>query len=177
MHSFCHMGGHEEVELCSGLERLKQEHGPLREQMHDFFELAQTIGNHDEVQDWKERLLALRKNVLAFIYELDPHSEREEGVLFPMMARYIGRTSGPIAVMEYEHEQAKQRIASFLTKTAELPETTDRESAMELADMVIQAYHILSEHFMKEENVLFPMAERMLSDKEKEELAEKISQI
>jgi regulator of cell morphogenesis and NO signaling len=67
MHSFCHMGGHEEVELCSGLERLKQEHEPLREQMHDLFELAQTIGNNAEVQNWKERLLALRENVLAFI--------------------------------------------------------------------------------------------------------------
>jgi regulator of cell morphogenesis and NO signaling len=94
-----------------------------------------------------------------------------------MMAQYIGRTSGPIAVMEYEHEQAKQRIASFLTKTEELPETVDRESAMELANMVIQAYHILSEHFMKEENVLFPMAERLFSEEEKEELSEKISKI
>ena len=177
MHSFCHMGGHEEVELCQGLQRLKQEHEPLRKQKQYLFELAQAIGGDAGVQNWKERLLALRKNVQVFINELDPHSEREEGVLFPMMAQYIGRTSGPIAVREYEHDQAKQRITSFLAKTAELPETVDRDSAMALADKIIQAYHILTEHFMKEENVLFPMAERLLSDEEKEELAEKISQI
>lgn len=34
----------------------------------------------------------------------------------------------------------------------------------------VEAHHILDEHFMKEENVLFPMAERLLSDGEKEEL-------
>lgn len=119
----------------------------------------------------------MRESVQAFVHELDPHSEREEGVLFPMMAQYIGRTSGPIAVMEYEHDQAKQRLASFLEKTAELPEAVGRDGAAALADMVIDAYHILAEHFMKEENVLFPMAERLLSDEEKETLAEKISRI
>lgn len=177
MHSFCHMGGQEEVKLCAGLERLKQEHGPLRELKQRMLELAQAIVGDEEKQNWKERLLVLRESVQALVNELDPHSEREEGVLFPMMAQYIGRTFGPIAVMEYEHDQAKQRLASFLTKTAELPETVGRESAAVLANEVIEAYHILAEHFMKEENVLFPMAERLLSDEEKEELAEKISQI
>ncbi|MFC4184309.1 hemerythrin domain-containing protein [Saccharococcus thermophilus] len=173
----CHMGGQEEVKLCAGLERLKQEHGPLRELKQRMFELAQEIVGDEEERNWKERLLVLRESVQALVTELDPHSEREEGVLFPMMAQYIGRTFGPIAVMEYEHDQAKQRLASFLTKTAELPETVDRESAAALANEVIEAYHILAEHFMKEENVLFPMAERLLSDEEKEELAEKIGQI
>jgi regulator of cell morphogenesis and NO signaling len=177
MHSCCHMDGQEEVKLCAGLQRLKQEHGPLREQKQRLLELAQAIVGDEEGQNWRERLLALRESVQAFVNELDPHSEREEGVLFPMMAQYIGRTFGPIAVMEYEHDQAKQRLASFLAKTAELPETVGRESAAALANEVIGAYHILAEHFMKEENVLFPMAERLLSDEEKEELAKKISQI
>lgn len=178
MHSFCcHMGGQEEVELCAGLQRLKQEHGPLREQKQRLFERAQAIAGAKEEKNWREWLLALRESVQVFVNELDPHSEREEGVLFPMMAQYIGRTSGPIAVMEYEHEQAKQRLASFLAETAELPETVDRDRAAALANVVIDAYHILAEHFMKEENVLFPMAERLLSAEEKEELAEKISQI
>lgn len=178
MHSFCcHMGGQEEVKLCAGLQRLKQEHGPLREQKQRLLERAQAIVGDKEEQNWRERLLALRESVQAFVNELDPHSKREEGVLFPMMAQYIGRTSGPIAVMEYEHDQAKQRLASFLAETAELPATVDRDSAAALANVVIDAYHILAEHFMKEENVLFPMAERLLSAEEKEELAEKINQI
>jgi regulator of cell morphogenesis and NO signaling len=46
-----------------------------------------------------------------------------------------------------------------------------------LAALIKSAYLILTEHFAKEENVLFPMAERMLSDDEKEKLYQKIQEI
>ncbi|WP_338151918.1 hypothetical protein [Mesobacillus campisalis] len=42
------------------------------------------------------------------------------------------------------------------------------------ATLVKQAYYTLVDHFSKEENVLFPMAERMLTEAEKQELAERI---
>jgi regulator of cell morphogenesis and NO signaling len=45
------------------------------------------------------------------------------------------------------------------------------------AELIRDAYYILTEHFSKEENVLFPMAERMLTNEEKEELYQKIQQI
>jgi len=174
MHSFCHMGGPEGVKLCAGLAQLKQEHGPLRAQMEQVFAAAEAIGRGEDGRNWREPLADLREKVESFVAVLDPHSEREEGVLFPMMAEYIGRTTGPIAVMEYEHEQAKARLALFLEKTAQLPENIDSGQALTLAGAVIEAHHILDEHFMKEENVLFPMAERLLSDAEKEELFARI---
>ncbi|ANB59876.1 hemerythrin HHE cation binding domain protein [Anoxybacillus amylolyticus] len=71
-------------------------------------DLAQQIGENNDIADWKEALLALREHVQSFLANLDPHFEGEAGVLFPMMAKYIGRTPGSIAVMEYEHDQAKQ---------------------------------------------------------------------
>ncbi|KZE97688.1 Iron-sulfur cluster repair protein YtfE [Geobacillus stearothermophilus] len=170
MHSFCHMGGPEGVKLCAGLAQLKQEHGPLRAQMEQVLAAAEAIGQGADDRNWRGPLADLREKVESFVAVLDPHSEREEGVLFPMMAKYIGRTTGPIAVMEYEHEQAKARLSMFLEKTAHLLETVDSEQALTLAGAVVEAHHILDEHFMKEENVLFPMAERLLSDGEKEEL-------
>ncbi|MGP3561423.1 MULTISPECIES: hemerythrin domain-containing protein [Geobacillus] len=175
MHSFCHMGGPEGVKLCAGLAQLKQEHGPLRAQMEQLLATAEAIGQGAD-RNWREPLAELRKKTASFVAVLDPHSEREEGVLFPMMAEYIGRTSGPIAVMEYEHEQAKARLSMFLEKTTHLPETVDSEQALTLAGAVIEAHHILDEHFMKEENVLFPMAERLLSAEEKEELLARINE-
>ena len=33
-----------------------------------------------------------------------------------MMEVYIGKSGGPIAVMEYEHEQAKGFISEFIEK-------------------------------------------------------------
>lgn len=173
----CVMAHDGDVQLCPALQQLKDEHGPLNEQKRELFEMAQQIGQGEQVSNWKEELLNLREKVQFFIERLDPHSEREEGVLFPMMAQYIGRTSGPIAVMEYEHDQAKRNIAAFLEQSASLSDSVDRETAKQLAFYVINAHHILTEHFMKEEHVLFPMAEKLLSNDEKEELAQKIQAI
>ncbi|MGG3962635.1 hemerythrin domain-containing protein, partial [Geobacillus stearothermophilus] len=66
-------------------------------------------------------------------------------------------------------------MSIYIEKTAQLPENIDSRQALTLAGAVIEAYHILDEHFMKEENVLFPMAERLLSDAEKEELFARIN--
>lgn len=112
-----------------------------------------------------------------FIADLGPHSDREEGVLFEMMGQYIGRTSGPIAVMEYEHDRAKALIGTYLTRTAEEGAEFSENEILELAAQIKEAYYTLTEHFAKEENVLFPMAQRMLSEDEKEDLYRRIREI
>jgi regulator of cell morphogenesis and NO signaling len=168
-------GGSSNVELCAPLAQLKREHGPLREQMEAFHEMALEFNSFEDSTDWRSKLKELDLKVTAFISELDPHSEREEGVLFPMMARYIGKDTGPIAVMEYEHDQAKSNLRQFRTgmKSTDL-QAMDLDKAHELAGYAQKAYSILSDHFMKEENVLFPMAQQMLTDEEKEQLAREI---
>lgn len=156
--------------LCEGLQRLKDEHPPLRKQMEELFKEAQAIGDDAGVEDWEAPLRALEEKVKIFVAELDPHSKREEDVLFPLMAKHIGREMGPIAVMEYEHEQAKTRLTGFLATMASLTGPIKADTARRIAGEVAEAVQILFDHFMKEENVLFPMAERILSDAEKEEL-------
>lgn len=166
-------GGMPSAELKSkGLRHLKEEHPPLRSQMEGLFSLTQKIDKDIDIDVNFQELIT---KVKEFQAALDPHSEREEGVLFPMMGTYIGTTSGPIAVMEYEHDQAKAHIKSFLEQAAGSPASPDE--LKKLAGYIQNAYFILTEHFNKEENVLFPMAERMLSDEEKEELYQRIQEI
>ncbi|WP_243291474.1 hemerythrin domain-containing protein [Bacillus sp. FJAT-47783] len=165
----CGMMRDEPVELCPPLKQLKQEHGPLNEKKYALFVEAEKISKGEE-KEVQQALQRLRENVQQFFQELELHSHREEEVLFPMVARYIGKDVGPIAVMEYEHDQAKEYIMTFLKKT----ETINAHDAKDLASYVINAYNILTDHFSKEEQVLFPMAEKLLSNKEKEELAKKL---
>ena len=165
-------GGMPQAELSEGLKQLKSEHPPLLEQLEKLYTLTQNI---DQELNVEEDFIELIEQVKAFKAALDSHSEREEGVLFPMMGTYIGTTSGPIAVMEYEHDQAKANIGSFLTN-AEVTEASTEEKKR-LAELIQNAYFILTEHFSKEENVLFPMAERMLTDEEKAELYKRIQEI
>ncbi|GAB7388134.1 hypothetical protein BSNK01_19710 [Bacillaceae bacterium] len=172
-HSHMMQGGGA-VSLCPALEQLRREHMPLRQQMEDFYKEAQGIGRDPQVDDWQGRIRELREKVARFASDLDPHSEKEENFLFPMMAKYIGREAGPIAVMEYEHEQAKKNLEMFLEKSERLSQPLGQQQATELAAYAVRAYNILADHFTKEEHVLFPMAEQILSQGEKEELAAKI---
>lgn len=167
-------GGSGEVELCSGLKQLKEEHPPLLSQLEGLLAEVRKIEKGDNINETFTRLTERTKK---FIADLGPHSDREEGVLFEMMGQYIGRTSGPIAVMEYEHDRAKALIGTYLTRTAAEGAEFSENEILELAAQIKEAYYTLTEHFAKEENVLFPMAQRMLSEDEKEELYRRIREI
>lgn len=162
--------------LCPGLEQLKKEHVPLTRQMENFYELTQLM-DQNETEATHGKLQQLYKQVQQFVSELEPHSEREEGILFEMVAAYIGRENGPIVVMEYEHDQAKNHLRQFLLVANQVGPTTDIAKIRAIADHAAKAYLILSEHFMKEENILFPLAEQFLSPEEKLDLEVKIKSI
>ncbi|WP_027086249.1 hemerythrin domain-containing protein [Cohnella panacarvi] len=158
-----------EIALCAPLQLLWNEHAPLRAMMDTFNETAQ------KVMTYEGSLLALfnllREQVAAFTLELKAHARKEDDVLFPMMAAHIGREFGPIAVMEHEHVQAEMNLERFLEAAGPDGTELDDEEAKFIAGYAAFAYSILTQHFNKEENVLFPMAERMLSEEEKARLA------
>lgn len=172
----CHSMG-EEVSLSPAFSQLKKEHVLLREQMEPLYQLALVIGEDNGVTDWRDALINLKETAVDFQQQLDLHSQREENFVFPAIANYIGRETGPIAVMEYEHEAAKKNLESFMTKTGQMTESVSAEQAKEIAIFMIDAYTVLSDHFMKEENVLFPMGERLLSNDEKDYLEKMIQTI
>ncbi len=165
------MAGDGQGVLSEGLKQLKSEHPPLLDKLEVLLGLCTSVEKDDNPV---EAFAKLRPAVIEFFNELEPHSEREEGVLFEMMAAYIGREMGPIAVMEYEHDRAKSLIGAFLGNTENGHGHHTEEMMKQDAILVKQAYFTLVDHFSKEENVLFLMAERMLTEAEKQELAERI---
>lgn len=168
------MLGNTSVHLSEGLQQLKNEHPPLLNKLAELLQICMKIENGENM---RENFVKLRPSVIEFFDELEPHSEREEGVLFEMMAAYIGRETGPIAVMEYEHDRAKSLIGTFLKNTENGSDGYSEDQMKEGAALVKEANYTLVDHFSKEENVLFPMAERMLTEEEKRELLERIRAI
>ncbi len=89
---------------------------------------------------------------------LGPHAGLENELLFPALEAVMGE-SGPVAVMREEHDLIESSLTSVL-------ESNDLTLATQsLAAVLRQA----REHFAKEEQVLFPMAAKILG---KESLAE-----
>lgn len=154
---------------CQPLRELLNEHPPLREQMEQFRSSAMSIKQKETETYIKDELEVLYHQMRRFKVEIDLHSMKEEDGLFEMMVTHIGRQGGPIAVMEEEHRIAKQHIASYFDKYCS-NDSHANEQARILADHVLVVYQTLTDHFMKEEQILFPMAEQMLSDDEKETL-------
>ena len=160
--------GNEIVELSKGLAQLKSEHPPLLNLLSELLTICKKV----ETQDEKEPLFAkLVEDVKSFSEKLEYHSTREEDYLFRKMEEYLGVGVGPIVVMEYEHEEAKRNIHQFFEKAKE---QLSAEEMIESVSLIINANYTLVNHFAKEENVLYPMAEKMLSIEEKEELKVKL---
>lgn len=161
------------IQLCAGLAALKQEHISLRQKMEKLYLVAEEIAESKQSADWGKDVMILHELTSRFNDQLDPHSVLEEDFLFPMMAAYIGRNSGPVAVMEFEHDNAKQNLQDFFNGIKQLNMPAGEKEAKKLANYVMEACSILACHFMKEESVLFPMAQQMLSAEEKARLDQK----
>ncbi|MDF2790692.1 MAG: hypothetical protein K0S80_3793, partial [Neobacillus sp.] len=112
----------------------------------------------------------LYERVSAFNDKLKDHSKREEGALFPMITRHLGANDRTIEEMEAEHMKAEQHLEDFLTEAEKAGADIDEDAAGWITVYAVQALATLTQHFAKEEKMLFPLAENLLSVDEKEEL-------
>jgi hemerythrin-like domain-containing protein len=100
------------------------------------------------------------------------HHGKEEGLLFPLLeTKGIPRPEGPLGVMLAEHEMGralvKEMVEAAAAYRAKTPGAGPRwaEAARKYADL-------LRAHINKENNVLFLVAEQVLSPAEQASLAE-----
>lgn len=109
-----------------------------------------------------------RKGVLAilpfFEEDIRLHRRKEEEVLFPAIGRYVGVEGGPIGCMLHEHEEEKGLVAAMRAAAQE------PGSDAKLRATALRFVDFLRTHIRKENEILFPMCERMLSPAEKEEV-------
>jgi hemerythrin-like domain-containing protein len=157
------------VVFSAPLQQLMDEHVSLRADMDLFYDITEEIAL-DSGCDVVELFAQLYKQVAAFEIKLKAHSRREEEGLFPLMTRHLAEDDGIIEVMEYEHEKAEQHLKEFLAEAEKAGSTIDEDDVQWITVIAVQAHATLQQHFAKEEKVLFPLAENILSDDEKKEL-------
>ncbi len=102
--------------------------------------------------DWEAAGRLLRE----FTEALETHLRMEETVLFPrLLSATGGGATGPVGVMRREHDQMRQVLRSIL---AELP----ARSADACLGEVETLFLLMQQHNAKEEQILYPMADRAL---------------
>ncbi len=91
------------------------------------------------------------------------HHGKEEGQLFPAMeAKGVPCESGPIGVMLSEHEQGR-RFVGGMAENLEAAAAGDRSALQAFVNNAHGYVLLLRAHIMKEDNILFPMAVRLMS--------------
>jgi hemerythrin-like domain-containing protein len=103
-----------------------------------------------------------------FSDELLTHLKREEEVLFPAFEEVSGSQMGPTQIMKMEHAQ----IREMLKKIVELIDSgITKDSKKKLIGLLETLMILMQQHNMKEEQILYPMADRALSADSEEILA------
>jgi len=128
---------------------LRGEHGPL---------LALLAHCETAATKWElaDLLLAGRTLEAALL----SHAEIENELLFGALEAKVG-CGGPTAAMRAEHDEIDAGLSSLGVAADEA----------EARRILLRVVHEARDHFAKEEQVLFPMAEQILGDEELERQA------
>jgi regulator of cell morphogenesis and NO signaling len=134
-------------------------HRPLDEELPRIQQMAEKVFQVHGDKD-PEMLGGILQTFTALKAELEPHMMKEEQVLFPMIKAGNGAfATGPVQVMQHEHEEAGAMLRRLneLTHGYTVPEgACNTWTALwhALADLE----RSLHEHIHLENNILFPRA-------------------
>lgn len=85
------------------------------------------------------------------------HFDMEEHVLFPRIETAYGAGFGPVRVMRGEHQQMR----GLLDQMGHLAQTGDLEGLVDQGDTLLM---LIQQHNVKEETMLYPIADRVIQD-------------
>jgi len=98
------------------------------------------------------------------------HHAKEENMLFPMLVeKGIPAENGPVGVMLSEHVQGRNFVAEMASGSREWRE--GKQDAAAKINHALEGYAILLQnHIAKENNILFRMADNLMSAREEENM-------
>jgi len=139
--------------------------GILRDQHRNILKVAdileEVLGNEREPGAFDYVALDLCIDFIR-LYADALHHGKEEALLFPELeSRGLPRTSGPIAVMLHEHEQGRAYVKA-MRDAFQPARDGDRDAAMRLLNAGLGYVGLIRAHILKEDNVLFNMADQMI---------------
>jgi iron-sulfur cluster repair protein YtfE (RIC family) len=167
------------------LRRFREEHVPFMQELNAFEAAILSIQQSGYTRETDAKL---RHFFQYFDQEFTPHSRREEAILFPTLRERLiasgehGRGNSPTTatdLMDDEHAKAMQLAAvvvNFLGLVFRLP---DERSGMIVLDAALEQgknlIELLRLHVFREDNVVFPLAHRLISAAEFDEMQSRVT--
>ncbi|MBL6974647.1 MAG: DUF438 domain-containing protein [Deltaproteobacteria bacterium] len=130
--------------------------------MHEKVFAAMDVAFADPSGPSKETISGMLDYVTNYIDHC--HSKKEEDHLFPLVQeRGIPAEGGPLGVMLAEHEQ-QHDLVERLTKHADDFLAGNKEALASLKEGFDQYQTLCKDHFWKENDILYPMAIRVMTE-------------
>jgi hemerythrin-like domain-containing protein len=105
------------------------------------------------------------------------HHGKEEAELFPLMEqRGLSPDSGPTAVMRAEHVEGR-RLVGQIDEAIEGAAKGEEQAARSFAESSLEFVGLLQAHIHKEDHILFPAADRMLTEQDREALGQRFDRV
>ena len=153
--------------MLKATEVLRQEHEVILKMLDATEELARQLTAGRRVEP---RVLDGLQEFLRLFAD-QCHHGKEEDLLFPKLEQKgMPRQAGPIGVMLIEHDQGRAWIRQMMQASAAYAQGRP-EAPSNWANAARGYAALLRDHIAKENNILFVMAERMLSPEEQSELS------
>ncbi|NLD05912.1 MAG: hemerythrin [Synergistaceae bacterium] len=141
-------------------EALKHEHDAVKLMMRIMETIAGRIKSGQKVP--RQDLDNMTDFLKVFVDRC--HHGKEEKILFPVLEEAgISKTGGPMCDLLAEHEQGREYTRNISRALINF-EATDNSRAMELSGNMKAYIELLNEHILKENDVLFPMADKVLTE-------------
>ena len=119
--------------------------------------------------------IAHLKHVKEDLVDSEKHYLREENVLFPMLEKH-GVTEPP-AIMWTEHNRIREEKKKFFTLVENYSTTGFQDFEAQLVEAADILSELLSSHFFKENNILFPTAMKVVTSLEWTEIRKEFDKI
>ena len=135
------------IDIESGLAAFfSQDHRDCDARWADVEELLDSADTDTAFPAWRKFDAGMRR-----------HLEMEEDVLFPAFDARSGMGGGgPTAMMRMEHQQMR----GLLDQIGEVMGAGDAQEALDIGDTLLM---LIQQHNVKEEGMLYPMAQNMLA--------------
>ncbi len=105
------------------------------------------------------------------------HHAKEENLLFPVLeSRGIPREGGPIGVMLYEHEVARQ-LTRQMGEALESFRAGEADATDTFCEHARQYLQLLRQHIFKEDNVLFTMGDQVMNPADQTSLCAQFGEV
>jgi len=159
--------------MTSATQILRQEHDTILEMIGSLEAIVQRLETGDTIG-----IEVLNSLTDFFVLFADrSHHGKEEDLLFPMMERKgVPRSGGPLGCMLAEHDEGRAFIRT-MKENADGCARGDEGACNGWTKAALGYATLLRNHIWKENEILFQIAERILSSDEQAELARQFAEV